>query len=211
MGSQTVEQRIGCTMAEANDLAQTQPDTNPVEEMKTSHESPPQPLEVRVGSHSSFEGMDPNQIRILTDCAMAKVFAPGDYLFREGDFADRFYLIERGALLLEARDCEGRAITIEKVGPDMLVGWSWLLPPYLWHFEARAIEPTTTIFFYGTMLRESCAKDPSLSFELFRGMSQVMAERLEAACERLLALQEEPAKPERFRDNPRLSGGESSE
>jgi CRP-like cAMP-binding protein len=112
--------------------------------------------------------MDPQQIKILSDCAMAKVFAAGDYLFRQGDFANRFYLVERGALLLEARDSEGRAVAIEKVGPDRLVGWSWLLPPYLWHFEARAIEPTTTLFFYGTILRDACAKDPSLGFNFSR-------------------------------------------
>ncbi len=99
-------------------------------------------------------------------------------------------------MLLEARDSEGRAVAIEKVGPDRLVGWSWLLPPYLWHFEARAIEPTTTLFFYGTILRDACAKDPSLGFELFKRMSQVMAERLEAACDRLLAFQSEPGKQE---------------
>ena len=180
-------------MLEPTHLTPSCPEGNPVQETRTIHESPLQPLKVRVGSHPLFEGMKRHHIKVLTDCAMAKNFAVGDYLFRQGDFANRFYLIERGALVLEALNGEGRAVTVEEVGADRLVGWSWLFPPYLWHFDARALEPTTTLFFYGTILREACAKDPSLGFELFKRMSQVMAERLQAARERLLAFHSNPA------------------
>jgi CRP-like cAMP-binding protein len=76
---------------------------------------------------------------------------------------------------------------IEEVGAGKLVGWSWLFPPYIWHFDARATEPTSALFFYGTILREYCAKDPSLGFELFERMSQVMVERLQSARARLLS------------------------
>ena len=148
----------------------------------------------RVGSHPFFAGMQPQHIKVLTECAMAKNFLTGDYLFRQGDFANRFYLIERGAVALEALDSEGNAVAIEEVGADKLVGWSWLFPPYLWHFDARATEPTTALFFYGTILREACAKDTSLGFELFKRMSQVMAERLQAARARVLGRHSSPVK-----------------
>ena len=136
--------------------------------------------------------MEPQYIKVLTDCAMAKDFAAGDYLFRQGEFANRFYLIEQGTIVLEALDRGRRAVAIEEVGAGKLVGWSWLFPPYLWHFDARATEPTTALFFYGTILRECCAKDPSLGYELFKRMSQVMVERLQAARARVLARHSNP-------------------
>jgi hypothetical protein len=40
--------------------------------------------------------------------------------------------------------------------------------PYIWHFSARPVELTTSIFFYGTMMREYCDKDPA-RLELFGG------------------------------------------
>ena len=160
--------------------------------MKETKESSPETLEVRVASHPFFEGMEAAHLKVLTDCAMAKNFAAGDYLFRQGDFANRFYLIEQGTIVLEALDSEGKAVVVEEVGAEKLVGWSWLFPPYLWHFDARATEPTTALFFYGTILREACAKDPSLGFVLFKRMSQVMAERLQAARARLLARYSHP-------------------
>ena len=54
---------------------------------------------------------------------------------------------------------------------EICLGWSWLFPPYAWHFTARALEETDAIFFYGTILREYCEKDHSLGFELFKRMS----------------------------------------
>jgi CRP/FNR family transcriptional regulator, cyclic AMP receptor protein len=146
-----------------------------------------EPLEMRVELHPFLVGLRPHHIRLLADCAMAKRFGAGEYLFRQGDFANRFYLIEEGLVVLEALDSAGTRVVIEEVGAGKLVGWSWLFPPYIWHFDARAAAPTSALFFYGTILREYCAKDPSLGFELFKRMSQVMVERLQSARARLLS------------------------
>jgi CRP/FNR family transcriptional regulator, cyclic AMP receptor protein len=153
-----------------------------------------EPLEVRVKLHPFLVGIRSNHIRLLADCAMARSFETGEYLFRQGEFANRFYLIEEGLVVLEALDNTGNCVAIEKVGAGKLVGWSWLFPPYTWHFDARATEPTSALFFYGTILREYCAKDPSLGFELFKRMSQVMVERLQSARARLLSRHSNPGK-----------------
>jgi CRP-like cAMP-binding protein len=154
--------------------------------MKVMDELILEPLEIRVGLHPFLVGLRPHHIKLLADCAMVKSFAAGEYLFRRGEFANRFYLVEQGLVVLDAVDTEGTCVAIEEVGAGKLVGWSWLFPPYIWHFDARVAEPTTALFFYGTILREYCAKDPSLGFELFKRMSQVMVERLQSARTRLL-------------------------
>ena len=146
----------------------------------------PEPLEARVELHPFMAGLRPQHIRLLADCAMAKTLAAGEYLFRQGEFANRFYLIEKGEVVLEAQDTDGERVVIERVGPGKLVGWSWLFPPYVWHFDARATRATSAIFFYGTILREYCEKEPSLGYELFKRMSVVMIERLQNARIQLL-------------------------
>ena len=146
-----------------------------------------EPLELRVELHPFLVGLRSDHIRLLADCAMARRFDAGDYLFRQGEFANRFYLVEEGMVVLEALNSAGTCVEVEKVGPGKLVGWSWLFPPYVWYFDARTTEPTSALFFYGTILREYCAKDPSLGFELFKRMSQVMIERLQSARARLLS------------------------
>lgn len=171
--------------------------------MKVMDEPILEPLEARVGLHPFLVGLPPHYIKLLADCALAKKFAKGEYLFRQGEFANRFYLIEKGMVVLEAFDTGEKRVVIEEVGPGKLVGWSWLFPPYIWHFDARASEPTTALFFYGTILREYCARDPSLGFELFKRMSQVMVERLQSARTRLIAKHRGPTKARSAADRRR--------
>lgn len=137
-------------------------------------------LEGQVAAHPFFKGMGAPQIRLLADCAMRSQFTAGQVIFRKGETANRFYLIERGKVALES-SVGDEVVKIDEVGTGDLLGWSWIFPPYVWHFDARAIESTTAIFLYGTILREYCEADPALGYELFKRMSEVMMRRLQAA------------------------------
>lgn len=142
-------------------------------------------LEAAVAAHPFLIGMSEHHLRLLADCAIQTHFDAGQIIFREGETANRFYLIEHGEVVLDATGVGGEAVVIETVGSGDLLGWSWLFSPYVWHFTARATRPTSAIFFYGTVLREYCEKDHSLGFELFKRMSEVMTRRLQAARARL--------------------------
>ena len=147
-----------------------------------------EPLATRVTLHPFLAGMNRTQLALLTDCAMAAHFKTGEIILREGEFANRCYLIETGKVVLESVDCFGEPLLIEAIGAGDLLGWSWMFPPYVWHFTARAIEPTTAIFFYGTILREYCEKDQSLGYELLKRISAVMVKRLQAAHKQILSV-----------------------
>jgi hypothetical protein len=68
------------------------------------------------------------------------------------------------------------------------LGWSWLFPPYYWHFDARVLEPTTAIFFQGTRLRIQCDEDHDFGYELIKRLASVAIRRLQAAREEMVAL-----------------------
>ena len=147
-----------------------------------------EPLSTRVTLHPFLAGMNRAQLAMLTDCAMAAHFKTGQTILREGEFANRFYLIESGKVALESGADFGEPVVIETIGPGDLLGWSWMFPPYIWQFTARAVDSTTAIFFYGTILREYCEKDHSLGYELFKRMSVVMMKRLQAARKQMLSV-----------------------
>lgn len=147
-----------------------------------------EPMAMRVALHPFLAGMNRAHLALLTDCAMVVHFNPGELIFREGEVANRFYLIESGNVILESSGRSGDPVIIDKVGAGDLLGWSWMFPPYVWHFTARAVERTEAIFFYGTILREYCERDHSLGYELFKRMSAVMIKRLQAAREKMLAI-----------------------
>jgi CRP/FNR family transcriptional regulator, cyclic AMP receptor protein len=147
-----------------------------------------EPIATRVALHPFLAGMDRAQLRLLTGCAMATHFKQGDAILYEGEFANRFYLIESGQVVLESTAAVGDPLILETIGPGDLLGWSWMFPPYLWQFSAHAVEPTTAIFFYGTILREYCENDHSLGYELLKRMSAVMVKRLQATRQQMVSL-----------------------
>jgi CRP-like cAMP-binding protein len=140
-----------------------------------------------IAQHPFLRGMQPEHLRILGGNAMRLEFAPGELIFREGDPANRFYLLESGKVALEARQKEQLPELIQELGQGDVLGWSWLFPPYYWHFDARALQPTTAIFFYGTRLREQCEANNELGYELMKRMTAVVIQRLQATRKLLLA------------------------
>ncbi len=140
----------------------------------------------RVAAHPFVFGMSEQHIRLLADAAMRTRFEANQIVFREGEQANRFYVIEHGSVVLESNVESGETVVIDTIGDGDLIGWSWLFPPYVWHFTARATQPTAAIFFYGTVLREYCERDHTLGFELLKRMSEVMTRRLQLARRKLL-------------------------
>ena len=147
---------------------------------------PPQSLDAIISGHPFLQGLNPHQMRILKDCALFTQFKASELIFREGDPANRFYLIISGRVALESHVRDSGTITIQTVEHGEVLGWSWLFPPYYWHFDARAVEPTEAVFFYGTPLREECESDHDLGYELVKRLSEVMIRRLQATRRRLV-------------------------
>jgi CRP/FNR family cyclic AMP-dependent transcriptional regulator len=133
-----------------------------------------------------FKGLKIAQLQLLTDSAMEMQFEPGQLILEEGSPANRFYLILAGKVVLESAIKERGIVHIETLGPGDDLGWSWLLPPYYLQLSARAVEPTQTIFFYGTRLREQCEQDHDFGYELMQRITQVMGQRIRAIQQRLM-------------------------
>jgi CRP/FNR family transcriptional regulator, cyclic AMP receptor protein len=148
---------------------------------KRNHETTAVPsVETLIAGHPFLEGLKPAQFQVLAENAMRVHYAPGEFIFLEGSPANRFYLIERGKVSLEFHPQGGPEVSIETIGEGDVLGWSWLFPPYYWHFDARALEPTTAIFFYGTRLREQCEQDHDFGYEMMKRMAAVLIRRLQA-------------------------------
>ena len=157
-------------------------------QIRTHPETQTEPLSTRVALHPLLAGMNHTQLTLLTDCAVARRFHTNQQILGEGEFANGFYLVETGKVALESVAGFGESIPIQILGAGDLLGWSWMFPPYVWQFTARAIEPTTTLFFYAAILREYCEKDHSLGYELLKRISAVMVTRLQAAHDQMLSL-----------------------
>ncbi len=142
--------------------------------------------------HPFFAGLDPAAMDLVVGCAQNTHFHPGQALFRTGDAADTFYVIRHGRVSLDVHDPRRGTLTIASLDEGDVVGWSWLVPPYRWMFDARAASEVSAVAIDGACLRGKCDSDPALGYALLQRVARVMYERLQEARIRLLDLYGSP-------------------
>jgi CRP-like cAMP-binding protein len=135
-------------------------------------------LEALLAEHPFFKDLDEEHLRLIAGCAANVVFEEGEQIFKEGDDANYFYVLRHGRVALEVFVPQRGAVNILSVEDGDVLGWSWMFPPYKWHFDARAMELTRAAAFDATCLREKYDKDPKLGYEMMKRFAQVMLERM---------------------------------
>lgn len=138
------------------------------------------------------EGLSEHQLRRLERAALRSIFHAGNRLFHEGDPADRFWLIVEGAVDVDFPVADRDHLVVDTVGPGSVLGWSWLFPPYRWHFGAVASATSLTVQLDAAGVRELCDRDPKLGYEMARRSSEVLLKRLQATRRRLLTQLRQP-------------------
>ena len=133
-----------------------------------------------------FSGLDAAYLKFLADCARRRELQTEEVLFRYGTPADRFFLVVKGAISVEVPAIEGPPVELQKPGPGEVMGWSWLIPPYRWNFQARAVEPCEVIEFDGEAVLQRCEDAPDFGYQILKRFSALMSERLEFARRKLM-------------------------
>lgn len=143
-------------------------------------------LEQTLTEHPFLEDLDKEHIKTLVGCASNVVFKAGEFIFREGEEANSFYFIRHGRVLVETHVPQKGPMIHRSREAGEILGWSWLVPPYRWHFDARAVEVTRAIALDGKCLREKCELDHNLGYEVMKRFVLVITQRLEATRLQLL-------------------------
>jgi len=133
--------------------------------------------------HPLFAGSAVEFRQILAECGMRTDYAPGETVVAAGEPANGFYLVIRGCIDLETPELRVPS-RVQTIDTGDILGWSWLFPPYFWHFNAVAREPVHTIFFYGSGLRQQCDRNHDFGYELIKRMSRILIGHLHADRER---------------------------
>ncbi len=147
-----------------------------------------QTFESVLAEHPFFKDMPQPHLDTVTGCVANVVFKPGDFLFREGQAADRFYVIREGRVAVEVFVPNKGPVTLETEEGGEVLGWSWLFPPYKSMFDARALNAVRALSVDGACLRTKCEKDTSLGYELMKRFTQLVVGRLQALRMQLLDL-----------------------
>lgn len=139
-----------------------------------------------LAEHPFFQGLDENDLELIAGCGRNVKYNAGEYIFREGDVSDTFYLIRYGRVALEIHVPGRGPVVIETLNEGDVLSWSWIVPPYRKQFDARALTLVRALAFDGLCIREKCEEDPRLGYELLRRFIQIIGKRLQATRMQLL-------------------------
>jgi CRP/FNR family cyclic AMP-dependent transcriptional regulator len=143
-----------------------------------------------LAEHPFFRDLEEAQLDLVVGCASNVRFNAGEFIFRHGEEANEFYLIREGLVALEMFVTGRGPVTVQTMGEGQVLGWSWLVPPYRWMFDAHATETTRAIALDGKCLRNKSEQDHDLGYQLLKRFATVVQKNLDAARLQILNIYE---------------------
>jgi CRP/FNR family cyclic AMP-dependent transcriptional regulator len=121
-----------------------------------------------------FADLHPDELARLAEASRQEDLRRGDVLFREGDEADRLYVVVQGRIAISKRSVDGRESVVALMEPGDLFGEMGLFQPQGRSAEARALEPSAVLAVTFGPVREIYEQRP----ELLWGVVSLLADRL---------------------------------
>ena len=137
-------------------------------------------------SNEFLGGLEAKYKDVILKHATVQEFGAGELVFRQGERADKFYLLISGHVSVEIPTVYGPTLEIQHLGAGQILGWSWLISPFEWDFQARVHASTRVVEFDGKALLKQCDADPAFGYALLKGFTELMSERLGAARLRMM-------------------------
>jgi len=135
---------------------------------------------------SLFEGLAPTDLEFLAGCGRLQRFDDGEPVFREGDVADRCYVVRSGSVVVGLHVPARGWVGLATVEPGELLGWSWLFPPGRWRLDATAQTSCSLFAFDARCLVQKLDEQPHLGYLLMTRLARVSSEHLLDARHQLL-------------------------
>lgn len=142
---------------------------------------------VDLEAYAFFKGLERGLLKELSRSARTREFKDGESIFKTGGKAEHLYVILEGKVnllsekLASQQDVEPVATAIRSVGPGEIVGWSWLVAPYQWRFDAEAVGKTVAIEVDGAAFRGLCEANPAFGYDVLQRLTRLIVDRLYAA------------------------------
>jgi len=137
-------------------------------------------LDKLICEHPLFAGMLPDHCELIGGCARNVRFDKGEFLFREGQPANEFFLIRHGRVALELTAPGRGSIRFLTINPGDIAGVAWLVPPYRWLFDAQALELTRAVSIDGACLRQKAEENHDFGYEMMKRFMTMLVRRLHA-------------------------------
>lgn len=138
-----------------------------------------------------FQELTPEQSSLVRPLFSAGYETAGSLLFEQGELAERLYLVVEGEVIIRFKPEDGPAILIARVRAGGVVGWSAVLGNPTYTSSAACTTDCETLYIRGQDFRIFCEQNPDTGSLLLDRLARIVAERLRASHENVIALLEQ--------------------
>ena len=125
-----------------------------------------------------FSGMEPTQIAALSPYLDEVHFQRDQVIFTQGQTADCLYILLRGEVQVRYKPYDGPALTVARIKPGDVFGWSAALGRDEYTSAAEASEDSAAYRIRAENLQQLIAADPMAGGIMLERLASVIAERL---------------------------------
>ena len=131
-----------------------------------------------MGRHPFTKNFSAEEEAKLADICTLAEFRAGEYLLREDQVCEKFYLLVKGLVSIELQLQGGELLRIQSEGPGGAIGWSWLFPPYRATFDIRAVEECKAIAVDAAKMRDMMDENPTFGYRTTKQLLETVIGRL---------------------------------
>ncbi len=135
-----------------------------------------------------FEGFNEQQLALLRPLFSPIDAYAGDELFEQGETARYLYLVVSGEVTIRYKPEDGPALTVTRVRPGGVVGWSAALGSRSYTSGAMCEVYSQLLRISGPDLRNLCTEHPETGMLLLERLASIIAARLRHTHEQVMAL-----------------------
>lgn len=118
-----------------------------------------------------FAGLPPIDLEKIAAVIVVKALEKGDYLFREGDAAQGFYIVQNGAVNVHRVTAAGKEQVIHVFRTGESFAEVALASPAGYPADARALEPSQVLLVQKDGILELLKRQPELALRMLGSMS----------------------------------------
>lgn len=128
--------------------------------------------------HPTFRELSTDHLALIESVSREINFHKGEKILQEGMDASEFFIIQDGKVSIDVHEPTRGYISIQTLEKREILGWSWLIPPHHWRFDAHAVNDVKAISIDGQFLKKQCETNNDLALELYKSFSYIISQRL---------------------------------
>lgn len=131
----------------------------------------------------TFKALDDSQLKMLAEIAERELHPAGTMLFKQGEAASVFCVIEEGNVLLQMNVDVGAdrppvKLEVATITEGHSIGWSVFAEPHRYTLNALCLDNVKTISFNADKFINMLDQEPGLGYQVMKGIVRILAMRL---------------------------------